>query len=351
MAVRLPALALALLLAACSRQDTARETLSVFGQTAEIELRGSDPANNRAALAAASEHLAALHREWHAWQPSPLTAINEAIAAGEDAPAPPSILELIARSRPLVQAGDGLFDPSIGSLVALWGFHSDAYPITTPAPDAATIAQWLASRPRFDDVYVENGRVGSRNPAVQLDFGAIGNGLALEQLSRQLSHFGIRHALIRLGSDLLALGDAGGRPWVTTVSDPFGGILAEIDLGDGEALLASGNYRRFRDDPDGGRWPHVLDPRTGYPTRGTALVAVIHPDPVLADAASTMLMIGGPAQFAVLAERLGLGCALMLTEENELLLTAAMQPRLRLRRNPVALGAPVETGRRCSPQD
>ena len=47
--------------------------------------------------------------------------------------------------------------------------------------------------------------------------------------------------------------------------------------------------------------------------------------------------------------RLGLGCVLMVTEENELLVTRAMAARVTLLRQPVALGEPLDLGPDCVP--
>ena len=92
----------------------------------------------------------------------------------------------------------------------------------------------------------------------------------------------------------------------------------------------------------------MLDPRIGRPVRGTAAVAVLHRDPVLADIASTTLMAGGPARFAELVQRLGIHCAVLLTEENEMMITAAMDARLTLLREPVRLGEDVGTPGPCT---
>ena len=129
--------------------------------------------------------------------------------------------------------------------------------------------------------------------------------------------------------------------------DPFGGVLGTVDLDDGESLFSSGNYNKFRESPTGARWGHVLDPRTGRPARGAASVVVLHRDPVLADAGATALFVAGPAGFERTTRRLGLGCVLMVTEENEMLVTVAMAARVELLRNPVSLGPPLDLGPDC----
>jgi FAD:protein FMN transferase len=338
-----------LLAAACGRGSESRfETLHVFGSTTDLELRGADPAEAQAALAEISAQLNQFHREWHPWEASDVTRINAAFAAGESAPAPVSVIDLIERSKPLSDASDGLFDPAIGGLIEAWGFHTSNYPVQSPPPRADQLAIWRSQRPHIGDVSMAEGRLSSRSPRVQLDFGAIAEGVAGEVILDTLRRHGVKQALVSLGGDVVALGDGGGRPWSVGIRDPFGGMLGGVELGDGEALFSTGNYNKFRTSPSGARWSHILDPRTGYPARGAAAVVVLHRDPVLADAGATALFVAGPAGFERIARRMGLACAAMVTEENEMLVTAAMQPRLMLLRDPVPLGAPLDLGPDCA---
>ncbi len=342
---------LALLLAACQPAPPPRtERLHVFGTLVELSLRDAPPEAAQAALAEASELLGRYHREWHPWEPSDLTRINAAFARGETAPAPASVLALVERSRPLVEASDGLFDPAVGGLVAAWGFHTSTFPVVTPAPGNHVIEAWRANRPRLASVRRVGDGLASDDPRVQLDFGAIAEGVAAEDVVAVLRRHGIAHALVNMGGDVVALGDAGGRPWDVALRDPFGGVLGGVALADGEALFSTGNYNKFRASPGGGRWGHILDPRTGLPARGAAAVVVLHRDPVLADAAATAVFVAGPSGFEAMARRLRLGCVLMVTEENELLVTRAMSARVTLLRQPVPLGAPLDLGPGCEPR-
>lgn len=325
------------------------ERLQVYGAATDVEIRGTSRDRAEAAIAEIGANLRQREKEWHAWQPSDLTRINAAFAAGRSAPAPDSVVSLLRRSQALARDSDGLFDPAVGGLVEMWGFHTLELPIRSPEPTPPQIQQWLQAHPSVLDVEVHDRVLSSRNPAVQLDFDALSEGASEQIAIGILRRHGIAHALITMGNDYTSLGNGSGEAWTVELKDPFGGTLGSIDLADTEALFTSGNYNKFRDAPNGGRWGHVLDPRTGYPARGAAAVAVLHADPILADAASTTLMAGGPAEFAHLASKLKLGCAMMVTEENELLITRGMQARMHFQRDPIPLGAPLDLGPACSP--
>ncbi len=341
--------ALLLALAGCQRGPAPQqETLHAFGTSVEIELRDAAPEQAQAALAEITARLAQRESEWHAWEASDLTRINAAFAAGESAQAPASVIDLIERSLPLVASSQGLFDPGVGGLVGAWGFHTSSYPVLTPAPTADWLEQWRRNRPSLTQLTVKGSELSSSNSRLQLDFGAVAEGVAAQEILEILLRHRIRHALVSLGGDVVALGDGDGEPWQVGLRDPFGGVLGGVTLADGEAFFSTGNYSKFRESPTGARWSHILDPRTGRPARGAAAVAVLHTDPVLADAAATALFVAGPAGFERLARAMRLGCALMVTEENEMLVTVAMKARLQLLRDPIPLGAPLPLGETCS---
>ena len=339
---------LALLLASCGvAPDTRIEEVRAFGSTAELQVRGADPDVADAALAEATAELRRLDRDWHPWEPSDITRINAAFAAGRAVEAPPSIVALVVRSQSLSAESGGLFDPAVGGLIAAWGFHTSVFPVVSPAPGRDRIDAWRASRPRIGEVVVDGTRLSTHNRAMQLDFAAISEGMAADIVTGILRRHGIGQALVNLGGDVVAIGDGGTQPWRVGLRDPFGGDLGELSLHDGEALFTTGNYDKFRASPNGSRWAHILDPRTGYPARGTAAVMVLHPDAVRADAAATALYVAGPAGFEHIARRMHVACALMVTEENEMMVTAAMAARVDLDRDPVALGPPIDLGADC----
>lgn len=348
---RLSLILAVLLLAACQRHgDAVQEKLQVFGSETDIEVRGSPRDEAMLAIADASQLLTQREREWHAWETSDLTRINAALRDGQTVQAPPSIIAMLGRAKALVRSSDGLFDPAVGGLVELWGFHTSEFPVRTPPPTLAQIEQWRTQPAHLSQLRIDGDRLRTANRGLQLDFNAIAEGMATEEVAQRFRQRGIRHALIGMGGDVYAVGDGDGEPWQVGMKDPYGGALGWVELGDGEAFYNSGNYNKFREGTDGARWGHILDPRTGMPARGAAAAAVLHRDPVLADAASTALMVGGPASFERIARQMKLGCALMVTEENELLITTALRKRMQFIREPIALGEPLDLGPECSPR-
>lgn len=320
----------------------------MFGSTAELQLpAGTDEGRRIDALRALGTHWQQRERDWHAWEPSALTTFNDALAAQGEAVAPPELQGLITRSRPLVRRSAHAFDPGVGRLVAAWGFHTSTYPIRTPSPDDAVLADWAANPNSLDDLHCDaQWRCTSTAPALRLDFNAMAEGLALEEGAAALRAIGVEHALMNLGGDVLALGDNRGKAWRVGLDDGEGGALGGVALRDDEAFMSSGRYAKYRESPDGERWPHLLDARSGRPAVGARLSAVLHPDPVLADAAATALMVAGADGFERTVRDMGLGCALLVDAEGRAWITAGMARRFEWQRDLPEAGR-IDLGEAC----
>ena len=332
--MRQAALALVLVLAVASlgaatmRRSASehRETLYVFGTLVEIVIRGETEATARAATAELGQMFQAFHDDWHAWRPGALGVINSAIAEGYSARVPPQLARVLQDGRQLACESGGLFNPAIGELIALWGFHQDTRPTGAP-PAGEAIARIVAAAPRMSDLWFLDDRVGARNSAVQLDLGGFAKGAALDLAGQALSARGIEHAVLNAGGDVNVIGRHGRRPWRVAIRDPFvWGAVAAVSLEPGEVLYTSGNYERYFDH-DGQRFAHILDPRTGYPVQDIVSVSVLSRDGAHADAAATALSVAG-RDWPRVARDMGVTAVLVIGADGRMEATPDMRDRL-----------------------
>lgn len=332
---RLAAVALLLTGAGCAKEpDTRHFTFYAFGTLVELTVAGTDEVTADRARALSARRLDEWHGQWHAWNPGPLQEMNDALAAGRRTPIPDSLSGLIPRAKTLSRASEGLFEPAVGRLIALWGFHADNAPAGPPPPDGEVRAL-AALRPSMDDlVILDDGTVRSTNPALQLDFGSFAKGIALSRLSNAIRGLGIRNFLLNAGGDLVVAGQRGDRAWRVGVRQPRGpGVLASIEPRDGEAVFTSGDYERYF-DWEGRRYHHIIDPRTGFPARGVRSVTVIHEDAALADAAATAVFVAGPDTGPNVARRMGVDQVMLVDAGGTVHLTPAMEKRIDLEPEP-----------------
>ncbi len=317
-------------LAACSPPPLIQQQSYVFGTLVEVSVYGAPKAQAQAASSAVLARFDELHRMLHAWQPSELSRLNAALAKGQRVPVTPELATMLRDAQALsIQSGD-LFNPAIGGLIALWGFHADTP--QSQVPDAAAVARWVKTAPRMSNLHIENNTVWSDNPAVQLDLGGYAKGLALDEAVGILKAHGIHHALVNIGGNVIALGAHGDRPWRVGIQHPRKpGTLATLDLHDGEAIGTSGDYQRYF-EVAGHRYSHLIDPRTGSPTTDMQSVTVLVSGKragTRSDALSKPLFIGGPAQLAVHATQLGVADYLAVDGAGQIQVSPAMKARLR----------------------
>jgi len=317
-------------LSACGKAPLYQQQSYVFGTQVEISIYGETDAKARAAAAAVLQEFDRLHREFHAWKPGPLMALNTAIARGEQHQVSPEMAAAIRDATQLSEASADLFNPAIGQLIALWGFQSDEFKPVRPDPEK--IAALVRAQPRMSDLFVDaDNFVSSRNPVVQLDFGGYAKGLALDHAVQILRAQGVKHALVNIGGNIIALGKHGARPWHVGVRHPrASGAIVELDLNDGEAIGTSGDYQRYF-ELDGRRYCHIIDPRTGYPASGTQSLTVLAASGpragVLSDVASKPSFIADANAWEVPLKQLNIIAALRVDESGKIAMSEAMARR------------------------
>jgi thiamine biosynthesis lipoprotein len=239
----------------------------------------------------------------------------------------PELAELLRQAKRYAERSDHLFNPAIGRLIALWGFHSDEPP-GGPPPDEKKIVALIDEAPSMSQLRIEGNLVRSENRAVALDLGAFAKGYALNLAIRRLKDFGIANAIVNAGGDLCVSGRHGDRPWAIGIRHPLGeGVIASVEVTDGECVLTSGNYERYR-EYEGIRYAHIIDPRTGYPVAHVASATVISKDGGLADAAATALSVAGPQRWREIASSMGLNEVMLVDESGNVHLSPAMQKRI-----------------------
>jgi len=211
-----------------------------------------------------------------------------------------TLFHLLQRAIALSEDTEGAFDPTVAPLMRCWGF----YQRQGLSPSSEQLAEALACV-GMDGLQLDakNCTVRFQRPGLELDLGAIGKGLALEEAGWRLREAGIKVALLHAGtSTVYALDpppDENG--WKIAVRHPQRGELAVVALRQ-EALAVSEVHGRTV-TVEGRKIGHLLDPRTGQPVAHTRLAAAVTTSPTEADALSTAALVLGPQGCAPLAAR------------------------------------------------
>ena len=197
-------------------------------------------------------------------------------------------------SKRIFKESKGIFDPTIGNVVNAWNFGPDQNKFLT---DSTTIDSLMR--------YVNFGRVFKlkdrfiRPKQAYLDFNAIAKGYAIDVISDFLSSKGIVNYLVDIGGDLRVSGinKDGKKEWVIGIENPnFDGSRSKnrtVKLTN-KGMATSGTYRKFKTDNNGNRYAHIINTKTGYPTKTNVLsVSVIAPNAMLADGYATTFQAMG----------------------------------------------------------
>ncbi|MBT3348576.1 MAG: FAD:protein FMN transferase [Thiotrichales bacterium] len=298
-----------------------------FGTVVSISIWDATPAQNSKASRIIRDEFQAMHNEWHAWKKGGLLHdINQAIATEESLAITPEVKKLLQKSAELSRNSNYLFNPAIGNLVALWGFHSEEW--SGPPPSQNLINALIKSTPNLDQIEFKQSRLYSNNKAVKIDLGGIAKGYAVARAITQLKKIGIKNGIVNTGGDLQAIGVRGERAWSIGIRAPDSDKpLALLHPNDGEAIFTSGDYERMF-SYQGERYHHIIDPRTGWPSNSAHSATVIHSDAMVADAAATALLIAAPEQRRKIATKMGVTQFLVIEKDHSYQLTEEMRQRV-----------------------
>ncbi len=230
---------------------------------------------------------------------SVISRLNAA-PAGQPFEVPERFARALKFALDLARRSGGAFDPTVGPLVRLWGFHDEGGPHVPPdAEIEAARARCGWGKIALDDA----ARVVKAADGVQLDFNAFVPGLACDEVQALLQRRGISDSFVEIGGEIRVNGQSPARrPWrigldAPVPGGPSGEQMAGVVQSTGGGVATSGGYRNFVSDGKGVRGTHVFDPRTMKPVeRVRQSVTVVAPDAITADALATALYVMGDAE-------------------------------------------------------
>lgn len=206
----------------------------------------------------------------------------------------PDTWSILSTASRLQKETEGAFDVTIGPLVELWGF---GYEGTGRLPSSNEIDR---TRKMVGGGQLEllagDHSVALKEAGMKVDLGGVAKGFAVEEAVRVLRSNGVGNAIVNAGkSSIKVIGDGPrGKGWRIGIGNPrsSGQIVGVITLRSGQSIGTSSDTQRYF-IKNGRRYSHLIDPRTGYPAEGLALVTVVTDNATEADILSTALFING----------------------------------------------------------
>ena len=261
---------------------------------------------------AAEEILALLHRLEEEelsrrLDTSEVWAANEAAGKEEGILLSPELSEIIERSLEIWRQSGGAFDVTMGPVVQLWnidGWASGEREGSFELPEKESLCDAL-EHCGSEKLQLDGTRLIMQEE-MQLDFGAVGKGIALDRILAYLQKKeGITGAIISAGGSVLTYGEKpDGTCWKVGIVNPADTStnIGVLSLEGQWCVSTSGDYERYV-EKDGIRYHHIINPATGYPAdSGGAGVTILSKDGFLSDALSTACFILGKEAGMKLAE-------------------------------------------------
>lgn len=264
--------------------------LLLFGQPGAVEVNDLELAADDA-----FDLLDRLEQQLSNWiENSPVSVLNRKGWPGP-VTVDPEVGIVLKQSRRYWEMTDGAFDITVGPLLEAWGFYRQQEGI--PAEDEV---KQVLERVGLNKVVMDetSGTVRFLHPGMQIDFGGIGKGIALDRMAVLLKERGVRAAKLVGGtSSILVFGTPPNQKnWKVDIFSPYnrsvGETLATVYLQD-ESLSTSTASERYVEARNR-TYGHIFDPRTGYPAETDLVcVTVIAPDAAESDALSTAFFAMG----------------------------------------------------------
>ena len=206
---------------------------------------------------------------------------------------PAPVLQLVKVGEQLSVDSDCSYDLTVEPLMNLWGFGPQGREEKVPSAEA--LAQ-VRLRVGHAHLRIEGDQLCKDAP-VEVDFDSIAAGYTVDRIAEKLQAMGVDSFLAEVTGELKAVGKKlDGTAWKVALEEPRDDqqVIERVLALDGYGVSTSGDYRNYFEQ-DGQRYSHTFDARTGAPIlHNLASVTVIHPQTLMADGLSTLLLILGP---------------------------------------------------------
>ena len=255
---------------------------------------------------------------------SEIIALNNASGKNEVKLSPDTFF-VIEKGKEYSQKSGGKFDITIGPVVKLWNIGTDYAAV--PEEDELAKAVALVD---YTKLTLNSEKLTARLevPGMKVDLGAIAKGYSADEAARILREHGVKHALINLGGNIMAIGgNPNGNPWKIGIQDPFnprGDFLGIVPVED-KTVVTSGTYERYFEE-NGKKYHHILDPATGYPTENNLhSVSIITEKSVDADGLSTTSLLLGLEEGMKMIESIEGTEAIFVTSDKKVYVTSGLK--------------------------
>lgn len=201
------------------------------------------------------------------------------------------VYDLVERAIKVSQITSGAFDISYASMDKIWKFDGSMKVMPTEEAIKKSVAKIGYKNIMLDP---KEQTIFLKEKGMKLGLGGIGQGFIADKIKALLKIKGCVSGIVNVSGDINTWGkQVDGKLWMVAIVNPMNKnkVFATFPLED-SAVETSGSYEKFVTF-NGVRYSHIIDPRTGYPTRGVISVSVFAKQTEIADALATGIFVLG----------------------------------------------------------
>jgi thiamine biosynthesis lipoprotein len=293
-----------------------------MGSSYVVKIVGANLAPDRveALRVEVEERLQEVNRQMSHYQPdSEVSRFNRG-PAEVPCKVAPEFARVVRFSMELNRRSGGAFDPTLGPLIALWGFGER--PSLERVPPESEIRAAMARTGCRHVRWTAGDELVKDIPDLALNLSSAAKGCGVDEMVRVLTSHGLTNVYAAIAGDVRVLGhNPRGTNWQVGITAPVehwregDPMVAVASLSDC-AISTSGDYQKFFVDAQGRRLCHIFDPRTGWPVQhAVGSVSVVASTSMEASALATTLFVLGEAEGLKLIESWTNAAALFVVRE------------------------------------
>ena len=201
------------------------------------------------------------------------------------------LFQLIERAKKISEITDGAFDISYASMDRIWKYDGTMNRMPTEAQIKASV-----EKIGYQKIVLNHDEqtVFLQEEGMRIGFGAIGKGYAADSAKELLISKGVKGGIVNASGDLTTWGTREtGEKWMIGITNPMDKdkIFSWLPIVE-SSVATSGDYEKYITFK-GEKYSHIIDPRTGYPTKGVTSVSIFAKKAELCDALATAVFIMG----------------------------------------------------------
>lgn len=212
------------------------------------------------------------------------------------------LFDLIDRAQRISKITSGAFDITFAAIDRIWNFDGGVSQMPSFEVIQNSISKIGHSKLKLNK---KESTVFLPEKGMKIGFGGIGKGYAADQAKELLINKGVKGGIINASGDMNTWGkQPDGLPWTIGIVNPMNKekVFSWFSLKH-DAVVTSGNYEKFT-LIDGERFSHIIDPRTGIPSKGIISSTIFADKAELADALATATFVMGAESGMFLIDQL-----------------------------------------------